>query len=157
MFTSESSQRFPVVLSLLLVTALQPAEGDEEPPGEEDGLDGLHDLHGLQLPVIDGGEDVARPQSRPGHGTVGADAGDPDLQREVLLQSVGDSEAPPLLHGAPLDLPHHVWWPGDGPALHHRSAHLRSRSERRGEESLLLTLALFLEPGPSWWTEREGR
>ena len=87
---SESSQRCPVVLRIGQVAGLQPAERDEEAPGEEDSLDGLHHLHGLQLPVVDGGEDVARPQARPGHSTVGADTGHHHLQREILLDSAVD-------------------------------------------------------------------
>ena len=73
-----------------VAVSLQPTQRDEEAPGEEDSLDGLHHLHGLQLPVVDGGEDVARPQSRPGHSTVGADTGHHHLQREILLDSVVD-------------------------------------------------------------------
>ena len=85
---SETSQRRPVLLSIGQVALLQPAQRDEEAPGEEDSLDGLHHLHGLQLPVVDGGEDVARPEARPGHSTVGADTGHQHLQREILLDPV---------------------------------------------------------------------
>ena len=85
MSISESSQWCPVVLTLLLA-GLKPPQRHEEPPGEEDSLDGLDDLHGLQLPVVDGGEDVAWPEPRPGHWTVRADTGDEDLQREIILR-----------------------------------------------------------------------
>ena len=84
---SESSQRCPVVLRIGQVAGLQPAERDEEAPGEEDSLDGLHHLHGLQLPVVDVGDNVARPETRLEDWTVRGDGGDEHLQGEILQNS----------------------------------------------------------------------